>query len=105
MNVAVFGQTEMSPVTCVLEGSDALRKIDLWGGSFRRSRRGSSTPWARFPTGRSARSSRPQLMAGYWQEPDGHRRRCLRRRLVPFRDLVRRDEEGGFIYVVDQART
>jgi hypothetical protein len=26
-NVAVFGQTEMSPVTCALDGADALRKI------------------------------------------------------------------------------
>jgi fatty-acyl-CoA synthase len=26
-NVAVFGQTEMSPVTCALSGEDALRKI------------------------------------------------------------------------------
>jgi acyl-CoA synthetase (AMP-forming)/AMP-acid ligase II len=31
-NVAVFGQTEMSPVTCALDGADALRKI----GSGRR---------------------------------------------------------------------
>src|SRR5207248_9036022 len=26
-NVAVFGQTEMSPVTCALSGEDAVRKI------------------------------------------------------------------------------
>ena len=26
-NVAMFGQTEMSPVTCALSGADALRKI------------------------------------------------------------------------------
>nr|WP_268252974.1 AMP-binding protein [Streptomyces mutabilis] len=29
--IAVFGQTEMSPVTCVLEAKDALRKIDSVG--------------------------------------------------------------------------
>ncbi len=31
LNVAVFGQTEMSPITCVLEGKDALRKIGSIG--------------------------------------------------------------------------
>ncbi|MFM9378246.1 AMP-binding protein [Gordonia sp. VNK21] len=31
MNVAVFGQTEMSPITCVLEGRDALRKLGSIG--------------------------------------------------------------------------
>src|SRR6266480_1387989 len=30
-NVAVFGQTEMSPVTCALSGGDALRKIGSVG--------------------------------------------------------------------------
>src|SRR5690606_10492434 len=30
-NVAVFGQTEMSPITCVLEGKDALRKLGSVG--------------------------------------------------------------------------
>ena len=31
LNVAVFGQTEMSPITCVLEGKDAVRKIGSVG--------------------------------------------------------------------------
>ena len=31
LNVAVFGQTEMSPITCVLDGADALRKIGSIG--------------------------------------------------------------------------
>ena len=31
LNVAVFGQTEMSPITCVLEGKDALRKLGSVG--------------------------------------------------------------------------
>jgi fatty-acyl-CoA synthase len=36
-NVAVFGQTEMSPVTCALDGADALRKIGSVGtGGTRR---------------------------------------------------------------------
>ncbi len=31
LNVAVFGQTEMSPITCVLEGTDAVRKLGSVG--------------------------------------------------------------------------
>src|SRR3954451_18833902 len=31
LNVAVFGQTEMSPITCVLEGKDAVRKLGSVG--------------------------------------------------------------------------
>lgn len=31
VNVAVFGQTEMSPVTCLLQGRDALRKLGSVG--------------------------------------------------------------------------
>jgi fatty-acyl-CoA synthase len=31
LNVALFGQTEMSPVTCVLAGADALRKLGSVG--------------------------------------------------------------------------
>ncbi len=30
-NVAVFGQTEMSPITCVLDGEDAIRKLGSVG--------------------------------------------------------------------------
>ncbi len=30
-NVAVFGQTEMSPITCVLNGEDAIRKLGSVG--------------------------------------------------------------------------
>ena len=31
LNMTSFGQTEMSPVTCILEGRDALRKIGSIG--------------------------------------------------------------------------
>lgn len=31
LNVAVFGQTEMSPITCVLDGKDAIRKLGSVG--------------------------------------------------------------------------
>lgn len=31
LNVAVFGQTETSPITCVLRGEDALRKLGSVG--------------------------------------------------------------------------
>ena len=43
-NIAVFGQTEMSPVTCALDGEDALRKIGSVGHAGEHGRRcGSST--------------------------------------------------------------
>lgn len=42
--LAAFGQTEMSPVTCVLLGEDALRKLGFGRqGDPHRVRRGSST--------------------------------------------------------------
>jgi fatty-acyl-CoA synthase len=31
LNVAVFGQTETSPITCVLRGEDSLRKLGSVG--------------------------------------------------------------------------
>ncbi len=42
--LAAFGQTEMSPVTCMLLGEDAIRKLRLGRqGRSRRWRRASST--------------------------------------------------------------
>jgi len=54
--LAAFGQTEMSPVTCMLLGEDALRKLgSVWS---RRSPPASSTrTCVTSPSARSARSS------------------------------------------------
>jgi fatty-acyl-CoA synthase len=105
MNVAVFGQTEMSPVTCVLEGSDALRKIGSVG-------RVVPSVSARIvdPLGQDVPDGDvgeivyrgPQLMAGYWQNPTGTAD-AFAGGWFHSGDLVRRDEEG-FVYVVDRAK-
>ena len=105
LNIAVFGQTEMSPITCVLEGKDALRKI----GSI-----GKVVPavTARIvdPAGEDVAPGEvgeivyrgPNLMVGYWQNPDGTAD-AFRGGWFHSGDLVRADKEG-FLYVVDRAK-
>lgn len=105
LNVAVFGQTEMSPITCVLEGKDALRKI----GSI-----GKVVPavTARIvdPLGDDVAPGEvgeivyrgPNLMVGYWQNPEGTAE-AFRGGWFHSGDLVRQDDEG-FLYVVDRAK-
>ncbi|MFT3715561.1 MAG: fatty-acid--CoA ligase FadD5 [Gordonia sp. (in: high G+C Gram-positive bacteria)] len=104
-NVAVFGQTEMSPITCVLEGKDARRKI----GSI-----GQVVPavTARIvdPLGEDVAPGEvgeivyrgPNLMVGYWQNPEGTAD-AFRGGWFHSGDLVRADDEG-FLYVVDRAK-
>ncbi|QKT07673.1 long-chain-fatty-acid--CoA ligase [Gordonia sp. X0973] len=105
MNVAVFGQTEMSPITCVLEGKDALRKLGSVG-------RVVPSVVARIvdPAGDDVPDGQvgeivyrgPQLMAGYWQNPRGTAD-AFAGGWFHSGDLVRRDAEG-FVYVVDRAK-
>ena len=105
LNVAVFGQTEMSPITCILEGKDALAKI----GSI-----GKVVPavTARIvdPLGEDVAPGEvgeivyrgPNLMIGYWQNPEGTAE-AFRGGWFHSGDLVRQDDEG-FLYVVDRAK-
>lgn len=105
LNLTAFGQTEMSPVTCVLEGQDALRKI----GSI-----GKVVPavTARIvdPMMNDVQPGEvgeivyrgPNLMKGYWQNPQGTED-AFRGGWFHSGDLVRQDEEG-FLYVVDRAK-
>ncbi|GAA1482783.1 fatty-acid--CoA ligase FadD5 [Gordonia sinesedis] len=105
MNVAVFGQTEMSPLTCVMEGKDSLRKIGSVG-------RVVSAVTARIvdpemndvPDGEVGEIvyRGPNMMAGYWQNPQGTAD-AFRGGWFHSGDLVRRDDEG-FIFVVDRAK-
>ncbi|WP_182359184.1 fatty-acid--CoA ligase FadD5 [Tomitella gaofuii] len=105
LNVAVFGQTEMSPITCVLDGADALRKIGSVGRVI-------PTIQARVvddamndvPQGEVGEIvyRGPTLMQGYWNDPaatdaafDGG--------WFHSGDMVRADDEG-FIYVVDRKK-
>jgi fatty-acyl-CoA synthase len=104
-NIAVFGQTEMSPITCVLDGKDALRKIGSVGKPI-------STLAVRVvddqmrdvPPGDVGEIvyRGPTQMAGYWQDEQATAE-AFAGGWFHSGDLVRVDEEG-FVYVVDRAK-
>ncbi|GGL26909.1 fatty-acid--CoA ligase FadD5 [Nocardia jinanensis] len=104
-NVAVFGQTEMSPITCVLEGKDAIRKLGSVGKVI-------PTIQARIvddemndvapgEVGEIVYRG-PTMMAGYWNKPEATAD-AFAGGWFHSGDLVRQDEEG-FIYVVDRKK-
>lgn len=105
LNVAVFGQTEMSPITCVLDGEDALRKLGSVGKVI-------PTIQARIvddemndvPPGQIGEIvyRGPTLMREYWQNTQGTRD-AFAGGWFHSGDLVRQDEEG-FIFVVDRKK-
>ncbi|MEU1210794.1 fatty-acid--CoA ligase FadD5 [Nocardia sp. NPDC005825] len=104
-NVAVFGQTELSPITCVLEGKDALRKL----GSV-----GLPIPTLQVRVVDDAMNDvapgeigeivyrGPTLMQRYWNKPEATAE-AFHGGWFHSGDLVRRDEEG-FVYVVDRKK-
>ncbi|GAA1897369.1 fatty-acid--CoA ligase FadD5 [Lapillicoccus jejuensis] len=104
-NVAVFGQTEMSPITCVLRGEDALRKLGSVGrviptvqarvvDSF-----GQDVP--RGEVGEIVYRG-PTLMKGYWNAPEATAE-AFEGGWFHSGDLVRQDDEG-FVWVVDRKK-
>jgi fatty-acyl-CoA synthase len=105
LNMTAFGQTEMSPVTTLLAGQDAIRKI----GSI-----GKVVPavTARIvdPLMDDVKPGEvgeivyrgPNLMKGYWQNPQATAE-AFRGGWFHSGDLVRQDDEG-FLYVVDRAK-
>jgi len=104
-NVAVFGQTEMSPVTCALDGRDALRKIGSVGRPVTSvSARIVDDDMKDVPPGEVGeivyRGS--QVMLGYWQNPAATAE-AFRGGWFHSGDLVRADEEG-FLFVVDRTK-
>ncbi|MDQ2679278.1 MAG: long-chain-fatty-acid--CoA ligase [Actinomycetota bacterium] len=105
VNVAVFGQTEMSPITCVLRGEDSVRKLGSVGRPI--------------PTMRSRIVDEqmrdvapgevgeivylgPNLMQGYWRKP-AETLEAFEGGWFHSGDLVRADDEG-FIWVVDRKK-
>lgn len=104
-NVCTFGQTEMSPITTTLPGEDAIRKLGSVG-----------TPVA----GVAARIIDPEMndvprgdigeivyrgpgtMRGYWNNPKATED-AFRGGWFHSGDLVREDEDG-FIFVVDRLK-
>lgn len=104
-NVAVFGQTEMSPITCVLEGKDALRKLGSVGKPIptiqARIVDDDMNDVARGDVGEIVYRG-PTLMQGYWNNPKATAD-AFAGGWFHSGDLVREDEEG-FIYVVDRKK-
>jgi fatty-acyl-CoA synthase len=104
-NVAVFGQTEMSPVTCALDGADALRKIGSIGKPVTGvAARIVDDDMKDVPPGQVGEIvyRGPQVMSGYWQNPAATAA-ALRGGWFHSGDLVRADSDG-FLYVVDRKK-
>jgi fatty-acyl-CoA synthase len=105
VNIALFGQTEMSPVTCALDGADALRKIGSIGKPVSIvSARVVDDDMKDVAPGQVGEIvyRGPTTMAGYWQNP-GATAEAFRGGWFHSGDLVRADD-GGFLYVVDRKK-
>jgi fatty-acyl-CoA synthase len=102
---AAFGQTEMSPVTCMLLAQDAIRKLGSVGKVI-------PTVAARVvdenmndvPVGQVGEIvyRAPTLMAGYWNNPKATAEAFVGG-WFHSGDLVRQDDEG-YIWVVDRKK-
>ena len=105
MNVAVFGQTEMSPITCVLRGEESIRKLGSVGRPI-------PTMRARIVDDQMRDVAPgevgeivylgPNLMQGYWRKPV-ETAEAFEGGWFHSGDLVRADDEG-FIWVVDRKK-
>ncbi|MBV8349186.1 MAG: long-chain-fatty-acid--CoA ligase [Mycolicibacterium sp.] len=103
--LAAFGQTEMSPVTCMLLGDDAIRKLGSVGKVV-------PTVAARVvdddindvPVGQVGEIvyRAPTLMVGYWNDPEATAE-AFAGGWFHSGDLVRQDEEG-YVWVVDRKK-
>lgn len=103
--LAAFGQTEMSPVTCMLLGEDAIRKRGSVGKVI-------PTVAARVvdenlndvPTGEVGEIvyRAPTLMSGYWNNPEATAE-AFAGGWFHSGDLVRMDDEG-YVWVVDRKK-
>ena len=103
--LAAFGQTEMSPVTCILRGEDAIRKLGSVGTVI-------PTVTARVvdenmndvgvgEVGEIVYRA-PTLMSGYWNNPDATAE-AFAGGWFHSGDLVRMDAEG-YVWVVDRKK-
>ncbi|HEX4390964.1 MAG TPA: fatty-acid--CoA ligase FadD5 [Mycobacterium sp.] len=103
--LAAFGQTEMSPVTCMLLGEDALRKLGSVGKVI-------PTVAARVvdeemndvPVGEVGEIvyRAPTLMSGYWNNPEATAE-AFAGGWFHSGDLVRMDDDG-YVWVVDRKK-
>jgi fatty-acyl-CoA synthase len=103
--LAAFGQTEMSPVTCMLLGEDAIRKRGSVGKVI-------PTVAARVVDENMNEVAvgevgeivyrAPTLMSGYWNNPEGTAE-AFAGGWFHSGDLVRMDEDG-YVWVVDRKK-
>lgn len=103
--LAAFGQTEMSPVTCMLLGDDAIRKLGSVGKVIPTvSARVVDDDMNDVPIGQVGEIvyRAPTLMAGYWNNPAATAE-AFAGGWFHSGDLVRQDEEG-YIWVVDRKK-
>jgi len=103
--VALFGQTEMAPVTCALRGEDSLRKMGSVGTPvITVDVRIVDDAMNDVPCGEVGEIvyRGPNLMDGYWNNPTATEE-AFRGGWFHSGDLVRRDGDG-FIFVVDRKK-
>lgn len=103
--LAAFGQTEMSPVTCMLLGEDAIRKLGSVGRVIPTvSARIVDEDMNDVPIGQVGEIvyRAPTLMAGYWNNPKATAE-AFAGGWFHSGDLVRQDDEG-YIWVVDRKK-
>ncbi|MGX6510377.1 fatty-acid--CoA ligase FadD5 [Rhodococcus sp. SJ-2] len=104
-NVAVFGQTEMSPITCVLDGADAIRKLGSVGRVIPTIQaRVVDTEMNDVAPGEVGEIvyRGPTMMRDYWNNPAATSE-AFHGGWFHSGDLVRIDDEG-FVYVVDRKK-
>jgi fatty-acyl-CoA synthase len=103
--VTFFGQTESSPVTCVLRGEDAVRKIGSVGtpllGVEVRIVDDAMRDVPRGQVGEIVYRG-PTIMREYWGKP-AETAEAFRGGWFHSGDLVRQDEDG-YVYVVDRKK-
>ena len=103
--LAAFGQTEMSPVTCMLLGDDAIRKLGSVGKVIptvsARVVDEQMNDVARGQVGEIVYRA-PTLMAGYWNNPAATAE-AFAGGWFHSGDLVRQDDEG-YVWVVDRKK-
>ena len=102
---AAFGQTEMSPVTCMLLGEDAIRKLGSVGKVIPTvSARVVDEDMNDVAVGQVGEIvyRAPTLMAGYWNNPKATAE-AFAGGWFHSGDLVRMDDEG-YVWVVDRKK-
>jgi fatty-acyl-CoA synthase/long-chain acyl-CoA synthetase len=103
--VTAFGQTECSPVTCLLRGEDAIRKIGSIGKPIlnveARIVDDEMNDVSRGEVGEIVYRG-PLVMSGYWDKPEATAE-AFRGGWFHSGDLVREDEDG-YLFVVDRVK-